>query len=154
LRLELERLSTAAVFDHVTSYPTRSARLSPLSSSYMLRLQPIVVHPRCYMIDSSPITTKLPSSHHVDCPSSSLHAALVARSPSQAGHRFRSHRCWGGPLLYVGMINILFCMFPLLLLFSTSRSLFQNSLFYYGPFTISDTAPPTPSSSTHLQSCS
>jgi len=71
--------------------------------------------------------------------------------PSQAGHQFRSH-LWLGRTFnvqrnYQSFISchssISFCFRP------PTLCLFQNAFLYYGPFTISDTAPPTPASSTH-----
>ena len=83
------------------------------------------------------------SSHYTDLPSLSSHLVHIALGPERVGI--------GIDHLYVRK-DFLLCIlyvFLCLLLRQTSCSLFRHSLFYFGPFAISDTAPLTPLLSKH-----
>jgi len=111
---------------------------------------PTVVATRSTPPNSRPSS---PSSHHADRPSSSSHTALVAHGPRKPG--ISLDHIFVGKHLYCKLhrnYQFLVSCVSSISLCSTSCSLCRNSLFYYGPLTISDTAPPTPSSSTHSSS--
>jgi hypothetical protein len=115
------------------THPFRPARLASDSSSLAL-----IAHERLF-----PFAIRLLSSScHADHRSPSFRAAHVALGPSQ-GRRSRPRLCWEGLQFYIDQSLILY-VFLYLLLLQTSCSLFWDSLFYFGPFTISDTAPLTP----------
>jgi hypothetical protein len=89
--------------------PANAFSLSPFLS-YMLRLQPIVAHPRCHatnQFDPFPFTTMFPSSsHHTD---RLLHTAHVVCGPSQV---------LVSPMLYVSFL----ACFPSLFVFNFTRT--------------------------------
>ena len=147
-------------FDHVTyllPLPDASSFL-PFSSCVLHASPP--THrcspslSRCHAVDPFPFTTKFPSSsHHLNRPSPLSHAGHVARGPEQVGHHSGSHLYVGKVfLLYMGIFNLSFCTFPISP-FTLDHLLFiPESPLILGPFTISDTAPLTYSSSTHPSS--
>ena len=63
-------------------------------SSYTLRLQPIVAHPRCYTADSSPFTAEFPLVTRCGSPKLAVTCGTRSRRPHKPGI--------GLDLIYVG----------------------------------------------------